>query len=279
SRLEAIRNEFQNLNQILLNRPDANDPVSGHISPKPKTPSLLELEATGQLIHHIQQGWDTIHNTNQENFKKAQKADRLSRQLLGISELHHHACDQISHVSSDIQEMHHHLDALQSSAVTLMHTLSQLEEKIDAMSIEHEMQQFELWKQEQEQQLEAEIALKRQALREKENTLRQQYEEYDHIQQKKRLELYEANFNAELEDYRQRRETKVSSLYSNYQTSTTVPTTTLEQLKLEDHQDLSDFLEDEDVIEQKTQHRDVSSDDDEEDGRIEILADEDYQDV
>jgi hypothetical protein len=51
-------------------------------------------------------------------------------------------------------------------------------------------------------------------LKEKEDKLKQQYEEYDSIQQKKRLELYEANFNAELEDYKRRRETEVSSLYS-----------------------------------------------------------------
>ena len=54
----------------------------------------------------------------------------------------------------------------------------------------------------------------RQLLREKEIKLKQQYEEYDSIQQKKRVELYEANFNAELDDYRRRRETEVSSLYS-----------------------------------------------------------------
>lgn len=48
--------------------------------------------------------------------------------------------------------------------------------------------------------------------------LKQRYEEYEKIQQKKRLELYEATFNAELEEYKRKRETEISSLYPSYVT-------------------------------------------------------------
>ena len=97
----------------------------------------------------------------------------------------------------------------------LMKLLHEIDAQVDAISVEYEQQEFELWKQQQEKEFMAEIALKRQALKQKENKLREQYEEYDSMQQKKRLELYEANFNAELEDYKRRRETEVSSLYSS----------------------------------------------------------------
>jgi hypothetical protein len=54
----------------------------------------------------------------------------------------------------------------------------------------------------------------REQLKEKEDRLRHEFEQHDAIQQQKRVELYEANFNAELEDYKRRRENEVSSLYS-----------------------------------------------------------------
>lgn len=55
----------------------------------------------------------------------------------------------------------------------------------------------------------------RRILKEREASFREKYEEHERTQRKKRVELYEANFNAELEDYRRRRENEVSSLYSS----------------------------------------------------------------
>ncbi|KAI8371141.1 hypothetical protein BD560DRAFT_396228 [Blakeslea trispora] len=282
-RFEAIRNEFQNLNNMLLNRSDSSDSISNH-SPKPEIPSLTQLEATGKLISHIQQGWNTIHQSNQSNFEKAKRAEVLLKQLQSTGEAHYRVCNQVEYISNDIEETHQLLDTLQSSAVNLAKSLSQIEAKIDVISKDYEQHEFELWKQEQERELMAEMALKREALKQKETALREQYEQYDSMQQKKRLELYEANFNAELEDYKRRRETEVSSLYSNRSNpSSHLPTTSLEQLKIEDNQDLSGFLQDQDTIElskKKDLMHSSSSDEDEDDRRVEILADEeDYQDL
>ncbi|OBZ91512.1 hypothetical protein A0J61_00457 [Choanephora cucurbitarum] len=282
-RFEAIRNEFQNLNNILLNRSDSSDTLSNSNSPKPDIPSVIELEATGNLINKIHQGWDTIHQSNQANFEKAQRAEVLLRQLQTTGEAHYRVCDHIEHISTDIEETHHLLDTIQTSADHLMKLLHEIDAQVDAISVEYEQQEFELWKQQQEKEFMAEIALKRQALKQKENKLREQYEEYDSMQQKKRLELYEANFNAELEDYKRRRETEVSSLYSSKSSqSKSLPTTTLEQLKIDDDQDLSGFLQDQDLAE-STKKKDftqqISSDEDEE-SRVEIMDDEeDYQDL
>ena len=64
--------------------------------------------------------------------------------------------------------------------------------------------------------------------------------------------------------------------------SKSLPTTTLEQLKIDDDQDLSGFLQDQDLAE-STKKKDftqqISSDEDEE-SRVEIMDDEeDYQDL
>lgn len=48
----------------------------------------------------------------------------------------------------------------------------------------------------------------------REESLRRAFEEHSRMQKQKRVELYEASFTAELEEYRRRRETEVSSLYT-----------------------------------------------------------------
>ncbi|OAC99344.1 hypothetical protein MUCCIDRAFT_157187 [Mucor lusitanicus CBS 277.49] len=209
----------------------------------------------------------------------------------------------MEHLEDDIAEIHSDLDTIQGSAVNLMHVLEKLEEQIDQVSVDYEKQQFELWKQEQEKALIDEMSNRRQLLREKEAKLKQQYEEYDSIQQKKRVELYEANFNAELEDYRRRRETEVSSLYSHQSNATADSiTTSLDQVKLQETgEDLDQFLGDtterapttsalntprkaKKTKKETSKTRVIpqpvySSSDEDDDSKIEILADEDYEDL
>jgi hypothetical protein len=55
----------------------------------------------------------------------------------------------------------------------------------------------------------------RQGLAARQAQLDQIYEEHMERQSKERLELYDVNFKSELEDYRRRRETEVSSLYNS----------------------------------------------------------------
>ncbi|KAL9558041.1 hypothetical protein PS6_001511 [Mucor atramentarius] len=302
-RLGALRNEFQNLNSIFSNRQDASDILSSdHSASNTDEPSLSikDLKATGRMISKLQDGWDGIHTSNLDNFEKARAADVKLRQLKRTGELHYKVCEKMEHVEDDITEIHLDLEAIQASAANLMNVLEKLEEQIDQVSVDYEKQQFELWKKEQERALMDEIANRRQLLREKETKLKQQYEEYDSIQQKKRVELYEANFNAELEDYRRRRETEVSSLYSHQSNATTDSVTaTLDQVKLQETaEDLDQFLGD--TAEQTASTSDkplktkktkkektkakaipqpVYSSSDEGDSKVEILADEDYEDL
>ena len=59
-----------------------------------------------------------------------------------------------------------------------------------------------------------EIITCRMEIARRESFLKEAYEQHNDTQTKKRVELYEATFNAELEDYRRRRENEISSLYS-----------------------------------------------------------------
>lgn len=59
------------------------------------------------------------------------------------------------------------------------------------------------------------VVWNRQGLAAKQAQLNQIYEEHIERQAKEKLELYDVNFKSELEDYRRRRETEVSSLYNS----------------------------------------------------------------
>lgn len=141
------------------------------------------------------------------------------RQLQTTGEIHYTVCEQMESSPDIIKDMQTNLKEIEGSAAQLMNVLANLEQQIDEISVDYERQQFELWKETQELELMEEMKLKRQLLREKETRLKLQFEEYDTIQKQKKVELYEANFNAELEDYKRRRETEVSSLYSRKPTN------------------------------------------------------------
>lgn len=110
-----------------------------------------------------------------------------------------------------------------------------LEDRVNAATLGSERIEFEEWKQEQEANLEQEKKKKRLGkiflspycicvnyisfrprleLKRREAALKAAFEEHNRTQTQKRVELYEAAFNAELEEYRRKRETQVSSLYS-----------------------------------------------------------------
>ncbi|KAI9481649.1 MAG: hypothetical protein EXX96DRAFT_567540 [Benjaminiella poitrasii] len=288
-RLGALRNEFQSLNSIF--RQDSNDTLSTNVD----TPSssVTELEATGQLINVLQDKWNDLQETNQANFEKAQRANSKLKQLQEICDSHYKVCESMVNVQQDLEEIHTNLVSIQSSAENLISVLSTLENEIDKVSVDYEKREFEVWKENEEKELMVEIDKKRRLLQERENELRQKYEEHDSMQKKKRLELYEANFNAELEDYRRRRETEVSSLYSHHSTNLDEKTisVSLEKLNLiSNKSELDDFLDDDsdsgnvmlqtDIKKKKTiiPSRNLSSsdDDDNDDNGIEILDDEDY---
>ncbi|KAG1450151.1 hypothetical protein G6F46_012239 [Rhizopus delemar] len=276
NRLEAIKSEFSNLNSLLHNQPEP-DIIEQKDSNRT---SIIDLESTGQVIHKIQEGIESIHELNLENYKKQRVVDKLLGKLQHTGRLHYKVHEQIEHSESDLSDIQNNITQIQHTAIKLIDTLTTLEQQIDQVNLENEQREFELWKQNEENELINEIAIKKQLLKEKEMGLKQRYEEYEKIQQKKRLELYEATFNAELEEYKRKRETEISSLYPNSKTSSSLQTS-LEQLQLLDHgnkEELEDFFG-ENEIKRSDRSKEVNSHlSSSEDERIDILHDEDYED-
>ncbi|EIE81604.1 hypothetical protein RO3G_06309 [Rhizopus delemar RA 99-880] len=281
NRLEAIKSEFSNLNSLLHNQPEP-DIIEQKDS---NGTSIIDLESTGQVIHKIQEGIESIHELNLENYKKQRRekkkvVDKLLGKLQHTGRLHYKVHEQIEHSESDLSDIQNNITQIQHTAIKLIDTLTTLEQQIDQVNLENEQREFELWKQNEENELINEIAIKKQLLKEKEMGLKQRYEEYEKIQQKKRLELYEATFNAELEEYKRKRETEISSLYPNSKTSSSLQTS-LEQLQLLDHgnkEELEDFFG-ENEIKRSDRSKEVNSHlSSSEDERIDILHDEDYED-
>ncbi|KAI8884548.1 hypothetical protein K501DRAFT_332605 [Backusella circina FSU 941] len=294
-RLEAIKNEFQNFNS-LITRTDSSDTLHSMNNSTAiiERSSLMELEATNTMVQRLHKGCSDIQDKNKDNFRKAKVAEYKLNQLQNTGQLHIQTCQQMANSGSDIDEMKNNIDHIQTIALSLMDTLSTLEDQINNVTLDAERREFELWKEQEEVKLQSFAASKREQLKQKEDRLRQAFEENDAIQQQKRVELYEANFNAELEDYKRRRENEVSSLYSR-QTSTT-KSISLDDLQLEEpDEELDDFFggDKQQVTKSKKEKKekklkktskkkpvtpvveDSSSNDED---RVEILVDEDYDD-
>ncbi|CEG68767.1 hypothetical protein RMATCC62417_04963 [Rhizopus microsporus] len=210
-RLEAIKNEISNINSLIHNRPEPNDGIDSQQSDRT---SITELEATRQTMQKLEEGWETIHQNNLINYRKQKAVNELLRRLQHTGQLHYIACQQLEHSEANLREIQTSIGQIQNTALNLINTLAALEQQIDQANREHQIKEFEQWKENEEKELMNEIAARRTLLVEKENKLKKEYEEYESIQKKKKLELYEATFNAELEDYKRRRETEISSLYS-----------------------------------------------------------------
>ncbi|CAO3596609.1 unnamed protein product [Absidia cylindrospora] len=241
--LEAIRSELQNFNALLSNKPNTSVNTTGAVK---RVPSNCSMDETARIVTRIQQGRDSIHQMNLENIEKAKRADQLLGNLLSRCDQHNKICTAMSDMSSSMNATRQGIISATQAASALKNKLLALEDRIDKTCLEYEQREFDLWKQQEKDKLEVEMAEKRQELEARRKHLDQVYEEHNEQQAKKRLELYDVNFQSELEDYRRRRETEVSSLYSKDRASTVNMTTTLENLKLDngDSADLNSFLSD-----------------------------------
>ncbi|ORZ12685.1 hypothetical protein BCR42DRAFT_419767 [Absidia repens] len=299
--LEAIRSELQNFNTLLSNKPTTLMNTAGTVK---RVPSNNSMDEMAKIVTRIQQGRDSIHQKNLENIEKAKRADQLLGNLLSRCNQHNKICTAMSDMSSSMDATRQDIISATQAASALKNKLLTLEDRIDKACLEYEQREFEVWKQQEKDKMEVEIAEKRQELEARQKHLDQVYEEHNEQQAKKRLELYDVNFQSELEDYRRRRETEVSSLYSN-RTSTVKMTTTLENMKLDngDSADLNSFLSDDDDTNDTTETNikplsstmvnnvdkvfkskidvpsqgDQDSSDEDDAAHVEILADEDYE--
>ncbi|ORZ03977.1 hypothetical protein BCR43DRAFT_484297 [Syncephalastrum racemosum] len=267
--------------------------------PVEETTAIRDLEATGKIIQKFESDWHEIHNQNQKNFQNGARADQLLRNLLENCHAHVSVAKEIEASAFALKDMRSDVDNLNQIADGLFSSLSTLEDRIDQVSTDYERHVFEEWKQLERTRSQKVMAEKSEALANHEAQLKQKYEEHDRVQAEQRVGLYEATFNAELEEYRRKRENQVDALYANERRRSV--TTSLESLRLEnaDGHDLDQFLSDtseskgEDRIaiaeradkklekKKQTPTKPDSSEDesDDDEAGVEILGDEDYEDL
>ncbi|ORX44917.1 hypothetical protein DM01DRAFT_307172 [Hesseltinella vesiculosa] len=272
-RLGALRSELANINALLSNQVKPADAI-GH----DPTPSKLPLEETAELVKSLQQRYLDIHATNEHQRDRALVANQLLGQLVAHCANHQLVCTTMADTLKDLSPMRQQLSTVTTCADKLKGKLQALEQRIDQVALDDERRQFDEWKADQEQRWAMEVEQKRQAFKTKKEQMEQSYKDQEAEQTKKRVELYDVTFQAEMEDYRRRRETHVSSLYQ-VKESDRGSATTLENLRLDDHRamdDLDSFLSDDEQDTGKSTSKTPLEEEDEDVPGVEILADEDY---
>ncbi|KAI9305879.1 hypothetical protein BJ944DRAFT_239252 [Cunninghamella echinulata] len=213
-KFEVLRSEFQNLNNILANKPETNNSSNRNINSNTAS-EKVDINNTLQLFQRLEEGWKQIHDNNVLNIKRSQHANKLLLTLTSSCEQHNYVCKKMADVSTDFESIRHDINTVNNIATELKDKLNALDDLIDKTYLEYEEKKFEEWKQQEEIIFKEEKMEKERVLKAHEEQLKQKYQEHNDIQTKKRLELYDATFQADLEDYKRRRETEVSSLYSN----------------------------------------------------------------
>ncbi|KAI7867444.1 hypothetical protein BDF14DRAFT_689716 [Spinellus fusiger] len=204
-RLEAIKSELQQWQGISQHPPPSATDTAAFV-PFP--------EATRQCIERTQQQWTSIHDRNQSNLQKATLADRRVGHLLQQCEAHGRVSHRLEATQQEALSLQTQCDALTHMATQLHETLIGLEEQIQQRWTEKRQRDYTLWQQQQTSDLLREEKEREQRLVQKEAQLRATWEEHSQQQKKERIALYDATFQAELEEYRHKRETQVDSLYS-----------------------------------------------------------------
>ncbi|KAI8983536.1 hypothetical protein BDB01DRAFT_791186, partial [Pilobolus umbonatus] len=266
---------------MLLHRSDSTPSLHSKVNERD---SITTMDSIKNIITKLEEDMDGIHKANTENYHKSQMANNIVTRVKELGDIHYNICDRMEHLDDDINSMKEDISAINISAINLKNIMMTLEDEINAATMDYEQKQFESWKQEQERELMKHIEMKRNKIKEKERILKARYEEYDKIQQQKKVELYEATFNAELEEYRRRRMTEVSSLYTNNDhVSKDNNITSLEELQLDNSSkdELESFFGSDDEVpltkdKQKNREFDDHKGTDGDEENIEILPDEDY---
>ncbi|CAG8493470.1 4827_t:CDS:2 [Acaulospora colombiana] len=176
-----------------------------------------------------------------------QMADELIQQILGTCESHYESCELIKSEASQLPKVKEMIDEATTLAVSLKGKLTELEKMIDEFAKGNEARSFERWKQNQINAFDRYVDLKNEELEEKRKLYNQHYEEFMFNNKAQKVQLYQANFEMQMENYRKR--TMNPPLYNNEHTmslSDDDVIAKLEQVEIEtadDRDALENFLE------------------------------------
>jgi len=239
------------------------------------------MPATDKWTIHLESTWDELLENNKNNYELAEKAQVLVDQLIERCRQQALHCKDFQQECSQLADTSNHLKAISAMAVDLRGKLIQLDRDIDEYCKDHEQEEFEAWKREQDRCLQQYKLDKKESYIARERQLQQKYDTHVKDLTSKRIELYEANFQAEISDYRHRRENEVSSLYTERPAVERV-TQKLDNVTLDagDTHVLDDFLgEDEESSNRAKPKRiaaAVDSEDEDDMPHDLVQADEDY---
>ncbi|RIB21107.1 hypothetical protein C2G38_2079148 [Gigaspora rosea] len=141
---------------------------------------------------------------DEKNFRNAAIADELIQRILKTCENHCEACELVKSESSQLPRIKEMIEEMAVSAVSLKGKLMELEKMIDEFAKGNEELEFEEWKQQQSLLFNQYVHEKNEELEEKRVLYRQHYEEFLVNHQVQKIQLYQANFESQMENYRNR---------------------------------------------------------------------------
>ncbi|CAG8832602.1 28648_t:CDS:2, partial [Gigaspora margarita] len=213
ARLQAVKSEWENLRSksVEILSPGLS-PRLGAISAVVSTPSFnksravpkIDIPATTELAARYECEWNTIRMEDEKNFRNAAIADELIQRILKTCENHCEACELVKSESSQLPKIKEMIEEMAVSAVSLKGKLTELEKMIDEFAKGNEELEFEEWKQQQRLLFNQYVHEKNEELEEKRVLYRQHYEEFLVNHQVQKIQLYQANFEAQMENYRNR---------------------------------------------------------------------------
>ncbi|KAJ2956649.1 hypothetical protein NQZ79_g7545 [Umbelopsis isabellina] len=267
--LEAGRKVFQEFNSMITKHTSRSQTSS----PQPRADDTseattpIDIPASKEWYEHLESAWQEILENNKANYALAEDTQLLLDSLMV-------RCTEQTEICQDFQKQ----------CATLPEATKDLQSISE--TAEYEEDEFKAWKREQSAKLEQYKSAKRATYTQKEQQLQGKYDIHVKDLTSKRRELYEANFQAEIDDYRQRRENQVSSLYKGNIERPRIKSTTqrLDNLTLEadDSHVLDDFLGNDGISSEnhpKATNKNAreDSDTDDEDAPHDLVqADEDY---
>ncbi|KAG2173357.1 hypothetical protein INT43_004731 [Umbelopsis isabellina] len=283
--LEAGRKAFQEFNSMITKHTSRSQTSS----PQPRADDTseaatpIDMPATKEWYEHLESAWLEILENNQANYALAENTQSLLDHLMERCTEQTDICQDFQKQCATLPETTKDLQSISETAAALKGKLIQLDREIDEYCKEYEENEFKAWKREQSAKLEQYKSARRATYTEKEQQLQEKYDIHVKDLTSKRRELYEANFQAEIDDYRQRRENQVSSLYKE-RPRISATTQRLDTLTLEsnDSHVLDDFLGKDGMSSENhskatnTKAREESVTDDDDAPHDLVQADEDY---
>ncbi|CAG8453562.1 3082_t:CDS:2 [Scutellospora calospora] len=195
--LQAVKSEWESIRSKSV---EMLSPATVSTSSKFRAVPKIDIPATTELATRYECEWNIIRMEDEKNFRNAAIVDELIQRMLNTCENHYEVCESVKSESNQLPKVK---EIIEEMAVTAG-KLTELEKMIDELAKSNEELEFEEWKQQQRLLFNQHVDEKNKELEEKRVLYRQHYDEFLTNHQVQRVQLYQANFEAQMENYRNR---------------------------------------------------------------------------